>query len=89
LPNVKDISVRLDDDDRSIFSFIQKLIQAADWGQKSDKSRRIWEPTYSLLYEEGNTSSHENDDELDKVIRQKTDANAQIIVDQVYFYFNY
>ena len=30
---------------------MQKLLRLAQWGQKTEKSRRIWEPTYTLIYE--------------------------------------
>lgn len=53
-PNLADVPnavVELDEDDATIFAFVQKLLSISEWGQKLDKCRRVWEPTYTVIYE--------------------------------------
>uniref|UniRef100_A0A158Q903 E3 ubiquitin-protein ligase n=1 Tax=Elaeophora elaphi TaxID=1147741 RepID=A0A158Q903_9BILA len=50
LANINNVTVELDDDDRSIFFYLQQLVQSVDWGQKNERTRRVWEPTYTLIY---------------------------------------
>lgn len=33
LANVNNVTVELDDDDRSIFFYLQQLVQSVEWGQ--------------------------------------------------------
>lgn len=44
---VKDVEVELKDSKWTIFHAVQKLTQLADFGSRQEKSRRIWEPTYT------------------------------------------
>lgn len=53
-PNLADVPnavVELEEDDATIFAYVQKLLSITEWGQKLDKCRRVWEPTYTLIYE--------------------------------------
>uniref|UniRef100_A0A914ZV22 E3 ubiquitin-protein ligase n=10 Tax=Parascaris univalens TaxID=6257 RepID=A0A914ZV22_PARUN len=52
LANINNVTVELDNDDASVFYFLQQLGQNVDWGQKTERTRRVWEPTYTLIYEE-------------------------------------
>lgn len=52
IPNVKDTEIELADDDKTIFHYVQLIVQNTDFGSRVDKSRRIWEPTYIVIYEE-------------------------------------
>uniref|UniRef100_A0A6M2E2R0 E3 ubiquitin-protein ligase n=1 Tax=Xenopsylla cheopis TaxID=163159 RepID=A0A6M2E2R0_XENCH len=52
LPGVPDIEIPLESCDWSIFRAVQELIQLSEIGSKQDKQRRIWEPTYTLIYRE-------------------------------------
>ncbi|KJH41368.1 HECT-domain protein [Dictyocaulus viviparus] len=38
--------------DHSLFYYAQALVGAIDWGAKCERSRRVWEPTYTLIYED-------------------------------------
>ncbi|KHN87510.1 E3 ubiquitin-protein ligase HECTD1 [Toxocara canis] len=69
LANINNVTVELNDDDASMFYFLQQLGQNVDWGQKAERTRRVWEPTYTLIYEEASgegssleTISHSSDD---------------------------
>jgi len=44
---IKDVEVELKDSNWTIFHAVQKLAQLADLGSRQEKSRRIWEPTYT------------------------------------------
>ncbi|KAL3982231.1 HECT-domain (ubiquitin-transferase) family protein [Acanthocheilonema viteae] len=50
LANISNVTVELDDDDKSIFFYLQQLAQSVEWGQKNERTRRVWEPTYTLIY---------------------------------------
>ncbi|VVC42226.1 Hypothetical protein CINCED_3A002842 [Cinara cedri] len=52
LPGIKDVEVELKDSSWTIFHAVQKLAQLADLGSRLERSRRIWEPTYTIIYEE-------------------------------------
>jgi E3 ubiquitin-protein ligase HECTD1 len=52
LPNIPDVEIELTDSDWTVFKAVQKLIQASAMGTRQEKLRRIWEPTYTLVYKE-------------------------------------
>jgi len=52
LPGVQDIEVELTNPDWTIFRAVQAIVQTASLGTKSDKTRRVWEPTYVIVYRE-------------------------------------
>lgn len=52
LSNVQNETIELTENDTTIFFYLQNLLRIAKCGaQKGEKSRRIWEPTYTLIYE--------------------------------------
>ncbi|XP_050441159.1 E3 ubiquitin-protein ligase HECTD1 isoform X2 [Adelges cooleyi] len=65
LPGVKDVEVELKDPNWTIFHAVQKLAQLADLGSRQERSRRIWEPTYTIIYEEQTNESQEFGPEID------------------------
>ncbi|VDK56256.1 unnamed protein product [Gongylonema pulchrum] len=44
------VVVELEDDEKCIFFYLHLLVQSVEWGQKNDRTRRVWEPTYTLIY---------------------------------------
>jgi len=52
LPGVPDIEVELASPDWTIFKAVQEIAQKASLGTKTDKTRRVWEPTYVIVYRE-------------------------------------
>ncbi|XP_063240551.1 E3 ubiquitin-protein ligase HECTD1 isoform X2 [Bacillus rossius redtenbacheri] len=52
LPGVQDVEVALSDPSWTIFRAVQQLVQLADLGSRQEKLRRIWEPTYTIVYRE-------------------------------------
>ncbi|CAI5448918.1 unnamed protein product [Caenorhabditis angaria] len=50
LSGVDNVTVEMEDDDSSLFKYIQLINNNVNWATKNDKSRRIWEPTYTLIY---------------------------------------
>ena len=52
MPGVQDIEVELASPDWTIFKAVQTIIQTANLGSKADKMRRVWEPTYVIVYRE-------------------------------------
>lgn len=56
IPGVNDIEVELNDSERSIFQAVQHIIQTSNIGTRADKIRRIWEPTYVIVYREASSS---------------------------------
>ncbi|KAL3265554.1 hypothetical protein HHI36_009759 [Cryptolaemus montrouzieri] len=52
MPGIPDIEVDLTDSSATIFRAVQELMQMAEFGSKQEKIRRIWEPTYTIVYKE-------------------------------------
>ena len=52
LPNIPDVELELTDGDWTVFKAVQKLIQMSAMGTRQEKLRRIWEPTYTIVYKE-------------------------------------
>jgi len=52
LPGVPDVEVELSSGDWTIFRAVQTIIQTAALGSKADRMRRVWEPTYVIVYRE-------------------------------------
>lgn len=52
LPNIPDVEIELTDSDWTVFKAVQKLVQASAMGTRQEKLRRIWEPTYTIVYKE-------------------------------------
>uniref|UniRef100_A0A8D8T0U6 E3 ubiquitin-protein ligase n=1 Tax=Cacopsylla melanoneura TaxID=428564 RepID=A0A8D8T0U6_9HEMI len=54
LPGVQDVEIDLSNANWTIFHAVQELIQRIDFGvgTRQEKLRRIWEPTYTVIYKE-------------------------------------
>jgi len=52
LPGVPDVEVELEEGEGTIFRAVQTIIQTAALGSKADRMRRVWEPTYVVVYRE-------------------------------------
>ena len=52
LPGVADVEVDLLSPDWTIFKAVQEIAQKSNLGSKADKTRRVWEPTYVIVYRE-------------------------------------
>ncbi|CAH0382752.1 unnamed protein product [Bemisia tabaci] len=52
IPGVQDVEIELVDPQWTIFHAVQELIQIADLGSRQEKMKRIWEPTYTIIYKE-------------------------------------
>ncbi|CAK9795010.1 E3 ubiquitin-protein ligase Ufd4 [Anthophora quadrimaculata] len=52
LPGVADVELPLTEPHASIFQQVQDLMQLTELGSRQEKLRRIWEPTYTIIYKE-------------------------------------
>ncbi|XP_029035812.1 E3 ubiquitin-protein ligase HECTD1 isoform X5 [Osmia bicornis bicornis] len=52
LPGVPDVELPLTEPHASIFKTVQELMQLTELGSRQEKLRRIWEPTYTIIYKE-------------------------------------
>ncbi|XP_076239788.1 ubiquitin fusion-degradation 4-like isoform X7 [Calliopsis andreniformis] len=52
LPGVPDVELPLTDPHASIFQVVQELMQLTELGSRQEKLKRIWEPTYTIIYKE-------------------------------------
>uniref|UniRef100_A0A8C4QC48 E3 ubiquitin-protein ligase n=1 Tax=Eptatretus burgeri TaxID=7764 RepID=A0A8C4QC48_EPTBU len=65
LGTANDVELPLTNPKATIFSNVQKLLDMTSHGElKVDKLRRIWEPTYTIVYSEKNTSEKEEEEEV-------------------------
>ncbi|XP_072765519.1 E3 ubiquitin-protein ligase HECTD1 isoform X5 [Anoplolepis gracilipes] len=51
-PGIPDIEIPLSDPHASIFQAVQELMQLTELGSRQEKLKRIWEPTYTIIYKE-------------------------------------
>ncbi|CAJ0937554.1 unnamed protein product, partial [Mesorhabditis belari] len=56
LPGIENKTIELCKDEQSLFKCIQTLTNNIEWQQKGDKNRRIFDPTYTILYEDASTA---------------------------------
>ncbi|KOX75373.1 E3 ubiquitin-protein ligase HECTD1 [Melipona quadrifasciata] len=52
LPGISDVELALTEPHASIFQQVQELMQLTELGSRQEKLRRIWEPTYTIIYKE-------------------------------------
>lgn len=52
---MSDIEISLDDPNATLFKYIQQLTLLGPLNGRSDRLKRIWEPTYTLTYRDINT----------------------------------
>ena len=60
IPGVNDIEVELNDPEKTVFHAVQQIIQASNIGTRAEKIRRVWEPTYVIVYREANMAAKDN-----------------------------
>ncbi|EFO85309.1 hypothetical protein CRE_21657 [Caenorhabditis remanei] len=63
MTGVDNITVEMDDDSSSLFRYMQIINNNANWATKSDRGRRIWEPTYFISY----CSADQTNSEVSKI----------------------
>ncbi|XP_067214236.1 E3 ubiquitin-protein ligase HECTD1 isoform X5 [Linepithema humile] len=51
-PGISDVEIPLSDPHASIFQAVQELMQLTELGSRQEKLKRIWEPTYTIIYKE-------------------------------------
>uniref|UniRef100_T1J5Y0 E3 ubiquitin-protein ligase n=1 Tax=Strigamia maritima TaxID=126957 RepID=T1J5Y0_STRMM len=49
---MSDLEIELKDPNWTIFRAVQQLMQSSQAGSRQDKLRRVWEPTYTIIYKE-------------------------------------
>ncbi|CAH1173687.1 unnamed protein product [Phaedon cochleariae] len=52
MPGVSDVEIELSNPSWSIFRSVQELMQMTEFSSRQEKLRRIWEPTYMIIYRE-------------------------------------
>ncbi|XP_074030515.1 ubiquitin fusion-degradation 4-like isoform X2 [Leptinotarsa decemlineata] len=52
MPGVADVEIELNDSSWTIFRAVQELMQMTEFTSRQEKQRRIWEPTYLIIYKE-------------------------------------
>lgn len=52
---MSDIEISLDDPNATLFKYIQQLTLMGPLNGRADRLKRIWEPTYTLVYRDVNT----------------------------------
>lgn len=62
LPNINDVEIPLTNPEWTIFRAVQELIQMTNLS-KQDKLKKIWEPTYTIVYREATKDDNCNVDE--------------------------
>ncbi|GAB6021555.1 hypothetical protein CHUAL_004153 [Chamberlinius hualienensis] len=56
---LSDVEIDLKDGDWTIFRAVQQLIQMSQMGSRQEKLRRVWEPTYTIVYREVKATTEE------------------------------
>lgn len=52
---MSDIEISLDDPNTTLFKYVQQLTLSGPLQGRADRLKRIWEPTYTLIYRDANT----------------------------------
>ncbi|CAF4558329.1 unnamed protein product, partial [Rotaria sp. Silwood2] len=52
ISGLKEIDIEMDDPDATIFKYVQQLIKPFPSSQRSERIKRIFEPTYTIVYAE-------------------------------------
>merc|ERR1712173_347728 len=83
MPGVSDVEIDLTNLDSSIFKAVQQCIQVSSIGNKGDKIRRIWEPTYVIVHKEvkekSPTGSETNDSSSSNLHHCSMDEVLQLL----------
>lgn len=66
IPGVQDVEIELSNASWTIFHAVQELIQRIDFGvgTRQEKLRRIWEPTYTVIYKDAYGSNMGSEERL-------------------------
>merc|ERR1719193_2183056 len=64
LPGVPNVEVELGEGEKTIFKAVQTIIQSAALGSKADRMRRVWEPTYVVVYREHRDGREERNEDV-------------------------
>ncbi|XP_065207160.1 E3 ubiquitin-protein ligase HECTD1 isoform X3 [Planococcus citri] len=59
LSGIPDVEVPLTDGNWTIFQAVQELMHRIEFGNRSEKLRKIWEPIYTIIYEEAKDTDAE------------------------------
>lgn len=62
ISGIADVEIPLNNSDWTIFRAVQELIQMTNMA-RPDKMRKIWEPTYTIVYREAYVREEQGDDE--------------------------
>ncbi|XP_030767252.1 E3 ubiquitin-protein ligase Ufd4 isoform X3 [Sitophilus oryzae] len=52
MPGINDVEIELNNPSWTIFRAVQELMQLAEFSSKQEKLKRLWEPTYMIVYRE-------------------------------------
>ncbi|KAG5887757.1 E3 ubiquitin-protein ligase Ufd4 [Gonioctena quinquepunctata] len=52
MPGIPDVEIELSDPSWTIFRAVQELMQMTEFSSRQEKLKRIWEPTYIIIYKE-------------------------------------
>ncbi|XP_060532522.1 E3 ubiquitin-protein ligase Ufd4 isoform X2 [Cylas formicarius] len=52
MPGIADVEIELSNPSWTIFRAVQELMQLTEFASKQEKLRRLWEPTYIIIYRE-------------------------------------
>lgn len=74
MTGVDNITVEMDDDSSSLFRYMQIINNNANWATKSDRGRRIWEPTYFISY----CSADQTNSEVSKIPDEESSTPSQV-----------
>ncbi|CAJ0562513.1 unnamed protein product, partial [Mesorhabditis spiculigera] len=77
MPGIENITFEMDNDDHSLFKCIQKLTNNVEWQQKGDRNRRIFDPVYTLIYEDASAATN-----IDALALPSEDSKVPDIVNQ-------
>lgn len=77
-PNMSGVTnqtIPLNEDDETVFSAVQRLFGYSALATNSEKSRKIWEPTYTIVYVESQSDSHHSSSDQIQCVTSSGDVN--------------
>lgn len=74
MSGVDNVTIEMNDDSASLFRYMQIINNSVNWATKSDRSRRIWEPTYSICY----CSADQTNVEVSKIPDEESSTPCQV-----------
>ncbi|XP_066257361.1 E3 ubiquitin-protein ligase Ufd4 isoform X1 [Euwallacea similis] len=81
MPGISDVEIELNEPSWTIFRAVQELMQLTDFPTKQEKLRRLWEPTYMIVYKEikENGSNDSEEGRATPITRKVAHARASSI----------